>query len=164
MTVRLEPSEDAQKSSPISDGRVSDRASQRQRRRTHLPLRVGGRVDDPARRRTAGTRPFLDPLGRRRLLLPQWDQAEQGDGVDFTEKAYLVETAPGLPSLQLANSLAEQKGGNIEPQLDERRGRLPGGSRRRRRHHRNGHRLAAQHHTGSNNPRARTTWTSSESN
>ena len=31
----------------------------------------------------------------------------------FTKNAYFVETPPGLPSLHLANSLAEQKGVEI---------------------------------------------------
>ena len=114
MTVRLEPSEDAQKSSPISDGKGV--------RTVHR----SGNDAGPIFRSESGGGSMTLPGGVLLVLDPSWTRSDADaffsrNGIKrnrvteltFTENAYLVETAPGLPSLQLANSLAEQKGVEI---------------------------------------------------
>ena len=114
MTVRLEPSESAEESPPLSGGKS---------------VRTVDRSDSdtgPAFRSESGGGSMTLPGGVLLVLDPSWTRSDADaffsrNGIKrsrvteltFTENAYLVETAPGLPSLQLANSLAEQKGVEI---------------------------------------------------
>ena len=111
MTVRLEPSGDAQESPPVSGGKS---------------VRTVDRSDSdtgPVFRSESGGGLMTLPGGVVLVLDPSWTGSDADaffsrnrfkrsrvTELTFTENAYLVETAPGLPSLQLANSLAEQKG------------------------------------------------------
>ena len=111
MTVRLEPSGAAQKSPPVSDGK-SDRNIER-----------SGSDAGPAFRSESGGGLMTLPGGVLLVLDPSWTGSDADaffsrNGIKrsrvmeltFTKNAYFVETAPGLPSLRLANLLAEQKG------------------------------------------------------
>ena len=114
MTVRLEPSGAAQKSPPVSSGK-GDRNIQR-----------SGSDPGPAFRSESGGELMTLPGGVLLVLDPSWTSSDadaffsrngikQGRVTEltFTRNAYFVETAPGLPSLRLANLLAEQKGVEI---------------------------------------------------
>lgn len=63
------------------------------------------------------------PGGMMLVLDPQWDQQavekffegndinpDQVSGLDFLENAFLIQTEPGMPSLELANELAGEEG------------------------------------------------------
>ena len=114
MTVRLEPSGAAQESPPVNGGKS---------------VRTVDRSDGdagPVFRSESGGGSMTLPGGVLLVLDPSWTGSDADaffsrNGIKrsrvtelaFTKNAYLVETAPGLPSLQLANSLAEQKGVEI---------------------------------------------------
>ena len=114
MTVRLEPGEGAQKSPTVSGGKS-----------VRTLVRSG---DDagPVFRSESGGGLMTLPGGVLLVLDPSWTGSDADaffsrNGIKrsrvteltFTKNAYLVETAPGFPSLQLANSLAEQEGVEI---------------------------------------------------
>ena len=114
MTVRLEPSEDAQKSPPVSGGKS-----------VRTVDRSGGDAG-PVFRSESGGGSMTLPGGVLLVLDPSWTGSDADaffsrNGIKrsrvteltFTKNAYFVETAPGLPSLRLANSLAERKGVEI---------------------------------------------------
>ena len=112
MTVRLEPGESAEKSPPVGDGKG---------------VRTVDRSDaGPVFRSESGGGLMTLPGGVLLVLDPSWTGSDANaffsrnaikrsrvTELTFTKNAYFVETAPGLPSLQLANSLAEQEGVNI---------------------------------------------------
>ena len=63
------------------------------------------------------------PGGMMLVLDPQWDQAAvdkffEGNDIDpdrvleldFMDNAFFVQTGPGMPSLELANELADEEG------------------------------------------------------
>ena len=114
MTVRLEPGGVAQKSPPIGDGKSVRNVE-----------RSGGDAG-PVFRSESGGELMTLPGGVLLVLDPSWTGSDADaffsrNGIKrsrvteltFTRNAYFVETAPGLPSLRLANSLAEQKGVEI---------------------------------------------------
>ena len=157
MTVRLEPSEDAQKSPPVSDGKSVSTVD-----------RSGGDAG-PVFRSESGGGSMTLPGGVLLVLDPSWTGSDADaffsrNGIKrsrvteltFTKNAYFVETAPRTP-VAAAGELAggTEGGGNIQPQLEERSSRQPGRPGGRRRHHRDGHRPAAEHQTGSDTARAR---------
>ena len=107
MTVRLEPGDGARKSPPVSGGKS---------------VRTVERSGDagPIFRSESGGGLMTLPGGVLLVLDPSWTGSDADaffsrNGIKrsrvteltFTKNAYFVETAPGLPSLQLANSLAE---------------------------------------------------------
>ena len=114
MTVRLDPSGGAEKSPPVGDGkgvRTVDRSEG---------------DTEPVFRSESGGGSMTLPGGVLLVLDPSWTGSDANaffsrNGIKrsrvteltFTKNAYFVETAPGFPSLQLANSLAEQKGVEI---------------------------------------------------
>ena len=109
MTVRLEPSGAGQKSPSVPPSATGGA----QRHRTRLPLGGGEGLITLL----GGVLLVLDPS----LTGSDTDAFFSRNGIKqsrvteltFTKNAYLVETAPGLPSLRLANLLAEQKGVEI---------------------------------------------------
>ena len=79
--------------------------------------------DQPVFKSESGVGLMTLPGGLMLALDPDWDQTAvdkflEGNGInpdqvlelEFLENTYLVETDPGFPSLDLANSLADQKG------------------------------------------------------
>ena len=113
MTVRLEPGGAGQKSPPVGDGKG---------------VRTMDRSGDagPVFRSESGGGSMTLPGGVLLVLDPSWTGSDADaffsrNGIKrgrvseltFTKNAYFVGTAPGLPSLRLANSLAERKGVQI---------------------------------------------------
>ena len=114
MTVRLEPGESAEKSAPVGGGKG---------------VRTVDRSDPdtgPVFRSESGGGSMTLPGGVLLVLDPSWTGSDADaffsrNGIKrsrvteltFTKNAYFVETAPGFPSLHLANLLAEQEGVEI---------------------------------------------------
>ncbi len=114
MTVRLDPSGAAQKSPPVGGGKGI---------RT---VELSDPDTGPVFRSESGGGSMTLPGGVLLVLDPSWTGSDADaffsrNGIKrsrvkeltFTKNSYFVETAPGLPSLHLANSLAEQEGVEI---------------------------------------------------
>ena len=114
MTVRLDPSGGAEKIPPVSGGKGV---------RT---VELSDPDTGPVFRSESGGGSMTLPGGVLLVLDPSWTGSDADaffsrNGIKrsrvteltFRKNAYFVETSPGLPSLRLANSLAERKGVQI---------------------------------------------------
>ena len=80
------------------------------RRSSSVPLGIGWRADDPARRRAAVAGPRVGTRPKSRASSLRTTSMDSVSELGFLPNGFLVETEPGFPSLELANSLAAQDG------------------------------------------------------